>query len=470
VKSRVFLGLIILAQTACIAVGLGFHYIYMASSLNRSGEEQAKSELTEEARRLSASLAAAGVTSAADVAKRVEDGLAQQMAAHVLNGRQTTPATVLVVDRNWHVLFNPTDEASDQPLTTIPWLEAPATRPGTEQPVYGEIQLSSGTHFCAAYPLASQDGYVVAESDLETVKISPAAVRWQLATAAGISLLWMAGLMAVSVYMVVTYLREGRARQRISPEVEALKQTQALLRTQETVIFALAKLSDSRDPETGDHLERISYYSSTLAAALRQRPDFRDVVTSALVRLIGISSALHDIGKVGVEDAILKKPGSLTPAERSRMQLHTRVGEDCLKEIERRLGTSNFLQMAREIASAHHERWDGTGYPLGLAGEQIPIAARIVAIADVYDALSSKRVYKDALPHEKCVEMILEEAGKHFDPRLVEVFAQIEPSFRVISRQLGTTRDTPAGRSPVKESSPPVDESDADLAPAGIGS
>jgi putative two-component system response regulator len=258
--------------------------------------------------------------------------------------------------------------------------------------------------------------------------------------------------------MVVSYFHEGATRQRTEPDMEALRQTQALLRTQETVIFALAKLSDSRDPDTGDHLERISYYSSTLAAALRQHPDFRDVVTPSLVRLIGISSALHDIGKVGVEDSILKKPGSLTTAERSRMQLHTRVGEDCLKEIERRLGTSNFLQMAREIASAHHERWDGTGYPLGLAGEQIPVAARIVALADVYDALSSKRVYKDALPHEKCVELILQEAGKHFDPRLAEVFAQIEPSFRVISRHLGAASDATAEHRPARVASRGADE------------
>jgi putative two-component system response regulator len=213
------------------------------------------------------------------------------------------------------------------------------------------------------------------------------------------------------------------------------------------VIFGLAKLSDSRDPDTGDHLERISYYSSTLAAALRQHPDFRNDITPTFIRLIGISSALHDIGKVGVEDAILRKPGPLTLEERELMTRHTRIGEECLREIERRLGTSNFLQMAREIAASHHERWDGTGYPQGLAAEDIPLSARIVAIADVYDALSSKRVYKAPLSHEECVSTIAAEAGKHFDPRLVQVFLEIESSFRNISRHL---KPEEAGDSPAE--------------------
>jgi response regulator RpfG family c-di-GMP phosphodiesterase len=144
---------------------------------------------------------------------------------------------------------------------------------------------------------------------------------------------------------------------------------------------------------------------------------------------------LHDIGKVALEDSVLLKPGELTSNERFRMQLHVEVGAESIREIERRLGTSNFLEMAREIANSHHERWDGSGYPAGLAGEQIPLAARIVAIADVYDALSARRVYKEAFPHSECVEIIRKEAGKQFDPELVRIFLVAAPQFEEIARR-----------------------------------
>jgi response regulator RpfG family c-di-GMP phosphodiesterase len=149
--------------------------------------------------------------------------------------------------------------------------------------------------------------------------------------------------------------------------------------------------------------------------------------------MIGISSALHDIGKVGVEDSILLKPGKLTDVERFRIQIHTTLGGDCIRQIEQRLGNSNFLQMAREIAFFHHERWDGEGYPHKLKGEEIPLSARIVAIADTYDAMAVKRVYKEAYPHEVCVDRIRREAGQQFDPDLVEVFLAIEQQFRDIA-------------------------------------
>ncbi len=158
------------------------------------------------------------------------------------------------------------------------------------------------------------------------------------------------------------------------------------------------------------------------ATALSRYPRYRNVVTHEFARVIEASVALHDIGKVGVEDAILLKRGRLTDAQRARTESHTTIGGKCLKEIEQRLGRSNFLQMAREITLYHHEHWDGSGYPDGLAGEDIPLAARIVSIVDVYEALSSKRVYKEAFPHDQCVAMIREQAGRQFDPGLVEVF------------------------------------------------
>ena len=256
-----------------------------------------------------------------------------------------------------------------------------------------------------------------------------------------ITFVWTNGLLGMVVYMVVSRVHDEFARRGGQPAVEALRRTTDLLRTQDAVIFGLAKLADSRDTDTGEHLERIALYSSALASALRRRGTYREIVTPAFVEYLGTSSALHDIGKVGIEDSILRKPGRLTAEERRRIQEHARIGEECLREIERRLGSSNFLRMAREIVASHHERWDGTGYPAGLKGQDIPLSARIVAVADVYDALATKRVYKEALPHDECVEIIRGEAGKHFDPLLVETFLEIEAVFRSIAQRSGRSAE-----------------------------
>ncbi len=249
-----------------------------------------------------------------------------------------------------------------------------------------------------------------------------------------LAFLWIAGLQIVAAYLILVRDQEEVSRRRSKAESVSLQQYNELLRTRDAVIFGLAKLTESRDLETGNHLERISVYSTRLAAAARRDPRFSHQVTPSFIKLIGISSVLHDIGKVGIRDSILLKPGRLERHERPLMQLHAAIGGKCIREIESRLGNSNFLAMAREIAFNHHERWDGQGYPKGLAGEEIPLAARIVAIADVYDALSTKRIYRGALPHEKCVEMIRGEAGRQFDPALAEVFLTAEPEFREIAQ------------------------------------
>ncbi len=256
-----------------------------------------------------------------------------------------------------------------------------------------------------------------------------------------IAFFWTIGLQSAIAYFLLTQVYGDQSRQRSKSEEQSLKHMRDLLQTRDAVIFGLAKLAESRDPDTGKHLERISLFSTRLVAALSRRPAYRDVITPAFVRLIGISSALHDIGKVGIEDSVLLKPGQFTGSERVRMQLHSEIGAETIRVIERRLGTSNFLEMAREIAQSHHERWDGTGYPDGLCGQAIPLAARIVAIADVYDALSVRRVYKDPIPHDQCIDMIRQESGRHFDPDLVEVLMEIESQFREISCRFADDSD-----------------------------
>jgi HD-GYP domain-containing protein (c-di-GMP phosphodiesterase class II) len=250
-----------------------------------------------------------------------------------------------------------------------------------------------------------------------------------------LTLIWTGALQLVALYLLVNRMRTDHTKSHERSQFELMRQEKDLIRTRNAVIFGLANLAESRDRETGQHLERIALYSTRLASYLRYDPRFSHRLSAAMVKSIGISSVLHDIGKVGVPDAILLKPGQLSEDERREMQQHTVIGSQCLQQIERRLGSSNFLHMARQIAMYHHERWDGTGYPYQLSGEAIPLVARIVALADMYDALSVKRVYKDAFPHAHCVEIIRSESGKHLDPGIVDVFERIESEFAEIAKQ-----------------------------------
>jgi len=201
------------------------------------------------------------------------------------------------------------------------------------------------------------------------------------------------------------------------------------LETRDAMIFALAKLAESRDPETGAHLERVCNYSRQLAQHLSTLAKFKDQVDDAYVRLIYQTSPLHDIGKVAIPDCVLLKPGRLSDREFEIMKSHTTLGAQTLDAALREHPEAGFLRMAREIAASHHERWDGTGYPKRLKGADIPLCGRIVAVADVYDALTTKRVYKGAFVHEVARSLILEERGSHFDPDIVDAFLSCEQPF-----------------------------------------
>ena len=201
-------------------------------------------------------------------------------------------------------------------------------------------------------------------------------------------------------------------------------------------IFALAKLAESRDPETGFHLDRIREYSKILGDNLTRQKKFAEILSYSDIEVIYHTSVLHDIGKVGIPDTILLKPGSLTTAEFDVMKTHTIIGGKTLGQALAQYPDAEFLEVARNIAFWHHERFDGSGYPHGLSGEDIPLCARIVALADVYDALTSKRPYKKAYPHEAAREIILEKRGRHFDPDIVDAFIEADAAFAEISARL----------------------------------
>ncbi|MDZ4819079.1 MAG: response regulator [Planctomycetota bacterium] len=208
------------------------------------------------------------------------------------------------------------------------------------------------------------------------------------------------------------------------------------LETREVAIFALARLAESRDPETGAHLDRVRSYCRVIGSNLLLNPKFSKEVDGEFVRLLYSTSPLHDIGKVGIPDNVLLKPGLLSDSEYAVMKSHAQLGADTLQAALAQFPQAKFLKMARDIAATHHERYDGTGYPAGLAGDDIPLCGRIVALADVYDALTSKRVYKPAYCHDVAKSIIVDGTGKHFDPDIVKAFLACEEQFVEICQRL----------------------------------
>jgi putative two-component system response regulator len=201
-------------------------------------------------------------------------------------------------------------------------------------------------------------------------------------------------------------------------------------------IRALAHLAETRDPETGNHILRTQGYVRLLATRLQYHPRFAETLTDSYIKMLADSAPLHDIGKVGIPDSILQKPGKLTPDEWEIMKTHSKLGSDAIEQAERDIAHPvEFLSLAKEVAHWHHERWDGRGYPDGLIAEAIPISARLMTIADVFDALISKRVYKDAMPIDKVREIIVGERGKQFDPDVTDIFLASFSEFAAIAEQ-----------------------------------
>ncbi|GAB3186827.1 two-component system response regulator [Hydrogenophaga aquatica] len=225
-------------------------------------------------------------------------------------------------------------------------------------------------------------------------------------------------------------------------ESEVVRRTQEITAIQDVTITAMASLAETRDGDTGNHIRRTQNYVRALARKLQSHPRFAAQLDDRTIEMLYKSVPLHDIGKVGIPDRILLKPGRLTTDEFEVMKTHTTLGRDAIANAEKSLGLQvAFLRIAKEIAYGHQEKWDGSGYPEGLRGDEIPVSARLMAVADVYDALISRRVYKDGMPHEQAVRIIVEGKGTHFDPDMVDAFVDIAEEFRAIALRFADSDD-----------------------------
>lgn len=224
-------------------------------------------------------------------------------------------------------------------------------------------------------------------------------------------------------------------------EAEVARRTAEVMAIQDVTIMAMASLAETRDSDTGNHIRRTQHYVKVLAQHLRKHPRFASVLDDdRYIALLFKSAPLHDIGKVGIPDRILLKPGKLTFEEFEVMKTHTTLGRDAIQSAEEHLGMKvEFLNLAKEIAYGHQEKWDGSGYPQGAAGEAIPVGARLMAVADVYDALISRRVYKEGMPHDKAAAIIVQGRGQHFDPDIVDAFVAVQDQFIAIAQRFADT-------------------------------
>ena len=220
-------------------------------------------------------------------------------------------------------------------------------------------------------------------------------------------------------------------------EQEVALRTRELQSIQDATILTITSLAETRDTDTGYHIRRTQLYVLALANKAKENPEYARQLSDNTIQTLFKSAPLHDIGKVGIPDRVLLKPGRLEPEEFEVMKGHCRLGHDAIANAEKQLGIAvEFLACAKEIALYHHEKWDGSGYPEGRAGSAIPLAARLMAVADVYDALTTVRVYKPAMPHEQAVDIIVAGRGQHFDPGLVDAFLEIQEEFRDIAAAL----------------------------------
>ena len=243
-------------------------------------------------------------------------------------------------------------------------------------------------------------------------------------------------LRRIKTHLELKFIRDSLREQNEILEEKVAERTLHLEELQRATVAAMGSLAETRDPETGNHILRTQYYVKLLCEKLVDHPRFRHFLTPNTINAMYTSAPLHDIGKVGIPDEILLKEGELTTDEFDKIKMHTVLGRDAIGTVEKTISKENqYLAFGKEIAIAHHEKWDGSGYPNGLTGDEIPISARLMAVADVYDALISRRIYKRAFTHDEAAAIIARGKGTHFDPDMVDAFLEYAHEFYAIAKQ-----------------------------------
>ncbi|MFQ5732022.1 MAG: HD-GYP domain-containing protein, partial [Planctomycetaceae bacterium] len=338
-------------QAVCLALGLWFHNQFVVTSAEWAGCDESIARLLPHADKTSHALTTLSER------HRSDEDFGREAAVALRSLEQDPGTAVLLTDSQMRVIATSRPASSEfAPGTQIAFGKSPRSTK-LSGAFSGALSRTGGTTAAVVAPLPN-NRFALVYAPAELISTTPETLRGMLPLISGIAFVWIAGLQAAVIYLIVSRMRIDDHRREVRTSEVSQRRLTDLVRTRDAVVFGLAKLAESRDPETGQHLERIASFSVALCTALRSNPRFRDKITPAFTRNIGISSALHDIGKVGIEDGILLKPGKLTQEERLRMQTHTLIGGDCIQKIERRLAGSNFLQMAREIALYHHEHWD----------------------------------------------------------------------------------------------------------------
>ncbi|NOY42040.1 MAG: HD domain-containing protein [Planctomycetes bacterium] len=293
--------------------------------------------------------------------------------------------------------------------------------------IQGKVELDGEVHFVTAYSLKRLNAVLaVYQSDMAINLFVISTIRpvMQVGYALTASIV---GVAAILTLLLIKRYEASLAEAAAKLEQGVEQRTHDLAKNRNAVVFGLAKLTESRDRDTSIHLERMRSYVTILAAEMaKSNSDIDQYYVSDLA----VASSLHDIGKIGIPDSVLLKEGPLSPSERSAMEMHTVLGGECLRAIRAQTDENDFVEFAQEIAVAHHENWDGSGYPHGLQGKDIPLSARIVALADVYDALTSTRPYKGPSTHEEARDWIATSYAEKFDPVVVEAFIAREKDFK----------------------------------------
>jgi response regulator RpfG family c-di-GMP phosphodiesterase len=424
------------AQLACLALGLALFGSWLHARLSGSVQAQVLEDNRQVASQLASLIRETGIST-----PRRPSSAWDRMQSIVEGIKLPNDGFVCLVDSKTGLLLCHPDFRSNPQLATTAVGQLPLDGPANSQQIIQATQFRGAAAGWVTFPDGTQVVAAKAIPELGvTVLAHQRVAGMEAAAAAVVAKVWWGGLAAAvaltafttSVTARVTRRYENRLAE-INEGLEEVveRRSQSLVKTRDAVIFALARLAETRDHDTGEHLDRIQHYVGVLAHRLIGKG-----IRKSEVKTLVLASSLHDIGKVGIPDTVLCKTGPYTPAERAMIQSHPTIGGNCLDAIRTRLGIEDdFLTTASDIALYHHEKWDGSGYPKGLEGPQIPLAARIVAVADVYDALTSERIYKPAMPHNEAVEFIAAASGTQFDPVVVEAFLKTANQFAKVAAQ-----------------------------------